>query len=289
MREDDDQWDITESVGATALGVASGRAIETSRPDGLVDDPYAAAFVDAASGDLDLPTRREDDPEWADRTTYIGVRSRFFDRFFTGATADGVRQVVLLAAGLDTRAQRLGWPAGTTVYEIDQAGVLDFKDRVLTDADATEAVDRVTVRVDLRHDWPGALRDAGFDPAAPTAWLAEGLLPYLPAQAEADLFARVQELSAPGSRIAVEHFAGSIAAMGDDEQFATMSERFGVDVRELFPQDGPRTDPDDRLRELGWQVTPSPAADVARDYGRPLDPEQEPVFGSVVLLEARLP
>src|SRR4051812_48965339 len=133
MRSEDDQWGITESVGVTALGVASGRAMETHRPDGLVDDPYAEAFVDAAADEIRLPARAEDvegaegDAAAADRrgqSAYIGVRSRFFDDALTTAAADGVRQVVILAAGLDTRAQRLDWPAGTTVYEIDQHGVL---------------------------------------------------------------------------------------------------------------------------------------------------------------------
>ena len=308
MRTEDDQWGITESVGATALGVASGRAMEHRRTDGLVDDPYAAAFVDAAGsagGTAALPTDPTDDPAWAELSSYIGVRSRFFDRFLVDAAAAGIRQVVLLAAGLDTRAQRLDWPEGTVVYEVDQQGVLEFKDRVLDEVgapamatgtgagtgsavpDPEETARRVTVPVDLRHDWPGALRAAGFDPSRPTAWLAEGLLPYLPAQAEADLFDRVEELSAPASRIAVEHFGDSIAAMTDDEDFAALSQRFGVDVRELFPDDGARADPADLLGSFGWDVTPRSAAALARDYGRPLDAAQEPMFGAVVLLAAR--
>ena len=303
MRTDDDQWGITESVGATALGVASGRAMENGREDGLVADPYAAAFVEAAGTDggrLDLPTEPDDDPAWAQMSTYIGVRSRFFDRFLVDAAAAGARQVVLLAAGLDTRAQRLDWPEGTVVYEVDQQGVLEFKDRVLDEvgapamaatpsgtADTEETARRVTVPVDLRHDWPAALRAAGFDPALPTAWIAEGLLPYLPAQAESDLFARVEELSAAGSRIAVEHFGDSIAEMTDDEEFTALSQRFGVDVRELFPDDGARTDPAELLGSSGWDVTPRSATDLAREYGRPLDAAQEPLFGAVVLLAAR--
>ena len=204
--------------------------------------------------------------------------------------------MVLLAAGLDTRAQRLDWPAGTTVYEIDQPAVLDFKDGVLadvpagTDPEPLEAgggAHRVTVPVDLRHDWPAALHDAGFDPGQPTAWLAEGLLPYLPAHAEVDLFGRIQELSAPGSRLAVEHFGRSVARMTDDESVATMSQRFGIDIRELF-YDEPREDPRDRLRRDGWEVTASSATDLAAGYGRPLDGSHAAVFGEVVMLEARL-
>ena len=291
MRTENDEWDITSSVGVTALGVASGRAMETHRDDGLVEDPWAEAFVEAADMPVEMPTRPVDDETWASASTYIGVRSRFFDDYFTRAVDAGLRQVVILASGLDTRAQRLTWPEGTRVFEIDQRAVLDFKDAVLAEQDAPTAgggAERVLVRVDLRQDWPAALRDAGFDPAAPTAWLAEGLLPYLPAQAEAELFARVHELSAPGSRIAVEHFGESIAAVGDDEEFATMSARWGMDVRELFFDDARDRTPEQRLDDGGWTVTGSSAADLARSYGRPLEPERERVFGSVVLLEGRL-
>jgi methyltransferase (TIGR00027 family) len=301
MRTDDDQWGITESVGVTALGVAGGRAMETHRDDGLVRDPYAEAFVDAAAGEIRLPARPDDVEEaptegataadWREQSAYIGVRSRFFDDVLESAAEDGVRQVVLLAAGLDTRAQRLGWPAGTAVYEVDQPGVLDFKDDVLAGRDATAAGDgarRVEVRVDLRHDWPAALQAAGFDPRAPTAWLAEGLLPYLPAHAEVDLFDRVGELSAPGSRFAVEHFGDAVRDMmsGDDPAFASLSRRFGIDVRELFFDDD-RPDAEERLGALGWTVTGSSALDLAESYGRPLDPSLSGFHGAVRLLDAR--
>lgn len=304
MRTEDDQWGISESVGVTALAVASGRAMETHRRDGLVRDPYAEAFVDAAAGDVRLPARPEDvdalpdEPadgagatagDWREQAAYVGVRSRFFDDALTAAAADGVRQVVLLAAGLDTRAQRLDWPDGTVVHEVDQAGVLDFKDAVLEQQRATAAAGgarRVEVRVDLRHDWPAALRDAGFDPEAPTSWLAEGLLPYLPAQAEVDLFDRVTELSAPGSRLAVEHFGDAVARLRDDDDLAALSRRFGVDVRELFFADE-RPDAQARLAELGWTVTGASAAELAASYGRTLDPALGAVHHGVLLLDAR--
>jgi methyltransferase (TIGR00027 family) len=301
MRSEDDQWGITESVGVTALGVASGRAMETHRPDGLVDDPYAEAFVEAAADEIRLPAGPEDakamggedggatEADWQEQSAYIGVRSRFFDDALTAAADAGVRQVVLLAAGLDTRAQRLDWPAGTTVFEVDQHGVLEFKDDVLAEQQALEAgggARRVVVTVDLRHDWPGALRDAGFDPQAPTAWLAEGLLPYLPAQAEIDLFDRVTELSAPGSHLAVEHFGEIVQHLDQqDSRLASLSRRFGIDVRELFFADD-RPDAAERLGELGWAVSGRTASDLAASYGRPLDPDLARIYGAARLLDA---
>ena len=136
---------------------------------------------------------------------HIAVRTRFFDQLFIDACAAGIRQAVILASGLDTRAYRLAWPAGTVVFEIDQPAVIDFKTEVLTEAGATPAAERRTIGVDLRDDWPRALRDGGFDPGQPTAWIAEGLLIYLPPDAQDRLLNAVTELSTPGSRLATEH------------------------------------------------------------------------------------
>lgn len=306
MRSDDDQWTITESVGVTALGVAGSRAIETRRPDGLVSDPYAAAFLDAVRDEIDLPTEVDPqanptDPASRLASTYVGIRSRWFDEHLLGAAREGIDQVVILASGLDTRAQRLPWPPGTTVFEIDQAEVLTFKNRVLTETAGspdpagpgdptgpTERVRRVALQVDLRHDWPTVLRAAGFDPERPSAWLAEGLLPYLPAQAEIDLFDRIVGLAAPGSRIAVEHLAEAVSRLDEDDLLATSSRRFGVDVRDLMITED-RPDPRERLREQGWAVDEQSARDAGLAYGRPLEGPPAATFASSVFFEARRP
>ena len=115
---------------------------------------------------------------------------------------------MILASGLDSRAYRLAWPAGTVVYEIDQAEGVEFKTRVLADLGAQPTAERRTVGIDLREDWPTALKAAGFDPAAPTAWLAEGLLIYLPPEAQDRLFDTITGLSAPGSALATEYVPG---------------------------------------------------------------------------------
>lgn len=186
------QWDILSGVGITALLVAACRAIETHRPDSLVNDPYAEVFVAAADSPVPLPTRSRGDEDfaipWASMATYMGVRSRFFDEFFAAACATGVEQVVLLAAGLDARAFRLDWRPATTVYELDAPKVLQFKDGILAQQAARPRSHRRTVPADLREDWPTALRQAGFDRGRPTAWLAEGLLPFLPDDAKDSLF-----------------------------------------------------------------------------------------------------
>ena len=136
--------------------------------------------------------------------SYMACRTAFFDEFFLDATRAGIRQAVILAAGLDARSWRLPWPDGVTVYELDQPKVLDFKASTLREHGAEPACHRVAVPVDLRQDWPAALRQAGFDPSAPSVWSAEGLTPYLPAAASDLLFERVHELTVTGSRVAVE-------------------------------------------------------------------------------------
>src|SRR5262249_38121232 len=182
----------------------------------LISDPFARVFMNAAGDGVwnwfaatDLPAEIvEAEPDLKPRmqgmVDYMAARTAFFDQFFLEATRAGVPQVVILAAGLDSRAWRLPWPDGTTVYELDQPRVLEFKSSTLRKSGAEPTCNLVPVPVDLRHDWPAALQQAGFDPSAPSAWSAEGLLPFLPAVAQELLFERIQALSVAGSRVAVE-------------------------------------------------------------------------------------
>jgi methyltransferase (TIGR00027 family) len=158
-------------VGKTALGVAVVRARESRREDRLFDDPYAQAFVAAAPGAF--PDGR---PETGGRRATPGplaslgaafyahavIRTRFFDDYLTTAATAGCGQVVLLAAGLDTRAFRLAWPAGTRLFELDPPDVLTFKESVPAACGAVPRCERVTVPADLREDWPRALASSGF-------------------------------------------------------------------------------------------------------------------------------
>lgn len=274
-----EQWDIVSGVGITALSIAIARAIETHRPDGHVRDPFAESFVAAA--ELPEPfasllprgsalASTELGPWWDSICTYVGTRTRFFDDFFVEASAAGLRQVVLVAAGLDTRAFRLDWPAGTGLFEIDQALVLEFKDRVLCSRDARARCARHTVRVDLRDDWAAALQATGFDPIRPTAWLVEGLLSFLPARVEHDLFALIRELSSTGSRLAVESVPGAERdrVLGSPVR-AAWEANVGVQVAALW-QTTLRPEPEDVLQADGWTVALESIAETARRYGRPV-------------------
>ncbi|OHT85097.1 class I SAM-dependent methyltransferase [Mycobacteroides saopaulense] len=272
-RSEGDSWDIVSSVGFTALGVAAARAVENAQTDPLVRDSYAEHFVRAAGephliGLLDNPETAALSPTTAFRQ--IGLRSKFFDEFFVSATNSGCKQVVILAAGLDVRAHRLPWPEGTKVFELDQPKVLEFKDRVLEEQRATPTSDRREVAVDLRDDWPAALLAAGFDPEAPTAWSAEGLIVYLPSAAQDLLFERVVALSAPGSQIAVEATRGrpDISKWGEiQKKYADDSHPMSkVDISSLF-YDEDRADVQDWFAARGWTVRGAHALELAAAYG----------------------
>jgi methyltransferase (TIGR00027 family) len=262
-RTDGDSWDLASSVGATATMVAAQRALSNS--EGLIDDPFAEPLVRAVGLDffvraLDGDIVFEDvDPEFNMRRAAEGmaVRTRWFDTLFTDAAAAGVRQAVILASGLDARAYRLDWPDGTTVYELDQPEVIQFKTQTLADLDAKAKADRRTIAIDLRNDWPKALLDNGFDPTQPTAWIAEGLLIYLPPEAQDLLFDRINELSAPGSSVATEHIPDM--TMFSDERSAQITERLkkyghDVEMKDLIYH-GERSHVTEYLTAHGWDVT----------------------------------
>ncbi len=261
-RTENDTWDLASSVGATATAVAAQRAIASKGPEPLLNDPFADPLVRAVGSDvfvklLDNEIDRSDDPLLNRQAVneQITVRTRYFDDFFMQATESGVRQAVILASGLDTRAYRLAWPAGTVVYEIDQPEVIEFKTRVLADLGAAPAAERRTVAIDLRDDWPAALVKAGFDANAPTAWSAEGLLVYLPAEAQDRLFDNIVALSAPGSRIATEHMDLRNIPSDWAQKLTQRSQRLGskINLAELF-YTGDRNTAAEYLAAHGWQV-----------------------------------
>ena len=298
MRTDDDNWDITTSVGATALLVATARALEAQKPDPLAVDPFAEVFCHKVGGpsadviDGKLPEHPLKSLDWGQHfVNYQGARTRYFDDYFQRAADAGVRQVVILAAGLDSRAYRLSWPDGTTVFELDRPQVLDFKREVLTEQGVESNAERREVAIDLREDWPQALRDSGFDATEPSAWIAEGLLVYLPAAAQQQLFKGIDTLAAPGSYVGVEDAAplppDAFEAAVEDERAA----RAKGDQRLFFQltyneQHAPAQQWFD---DHGWVADPTPLAAYFRTVGRPVpgpDTEAGPMIARNTLVRA---
>ncbi|TVX96174.1 class I SAM-dependent methyltransferase [Mycolicibacterium porcinum] len=305
LRSHDDTWDIATSVGSTAVMVAAARAGETGRENPLIRDPYAAILVAGAGTgfwetllDQDVAAKiAEVDGEAAKIFEHMGsyqaVRTHFFDAYFMAAAEAGIRQIVILASGLDSRAYRLEWPAGTTVYEIDQPKVLEYKSATLAEHGVEPAAQRREVPVDLRFDWPAALREAGFDAGQPTAWLAEGLLMYLPADAQDRLFELVTELSAPGSRIAAE--TAGVTARERREEMRERFERFAaqfnmeqaLNIQDLIYEDPDRADVAEWLSAHGWRSEGVHSLDEMRRLGRyvELDHDDTRAFSTFVTAE----
>ncbi|WIM87582.1 class I SAM-dependent methyltransferase [Candidatus Mycobacterium wuenschmannii] len=297
-RTDDDSWDLASSVGATATMVAAARALASQGPDPLLDDPYAAPLVRAVGMDPfirlvdgDITAEEEAGLNRSARAEQMTVRTRFFDDFFVAATESGIRQAVILASGLDTRAYRLPWAAGTVVFEVDQPEVIEFKTTTLAGLGAEPTAERRTVSIDLREDWPQALQQNGFDVDRPTAWSAEGLLPYLPPDAQDRLFDNIKALSAPGSQLATEHISNPDAFSG--EGIKRIAERwrragFGLDPTELFYQ-GERSIVIDYLTSHGWSVVGHPATQLYERNGFAFpDDESMTVFKEMSYVAATL-
>ena len=300
MRTDDDTWDITTSVGSTALFVAAARALEAQKPEPLALDPYAELFCRAVGGEWAAVL--DDHGTGADAggvqrlrsdfgshfTSCQGARTKYFDGFCERACAAGVRQFVILAAGLDSRAYRLPWPKGTVVYELDQPRVLDFKREALAEHGDLPLAQRREVAVDLRNDWPAALTAAGFDASQPSAWMAEGLLIYLPAEAQQQLFSGIERLTSAASWVAVEEGRpmpreafeakqqqeraageeGTFFTLTYNQQHAPAAEWFGA---------------------RGWSAQETPLSGYLRALGRPIpedDPEAGPMAGAISLVTA---
>jgi methyltransferase (TIGR00027 family) len=277
-RTDEDSWDLASSVGATATMVAAARAVASDDANPIINDQFAAPLVRAVGLDFFRRVVDGELPEPADggerdlqlETDSIAVRTRFFDDFFLNAARDGVRQSVILAAGLDARAYRLSWPSGSVVYEVDQPQVIEFKTTTMSGLGAAPAAERRTVSIDLREDWPAALRGSGFDVTQPTAWSAEGLLMYLPPEAQDRLFDNITELSATGSQLATEYHPESDTTMSERaKQFNDRWSNIGcdIDLSGLF-FDGERSNVVDYLTGRGWHVHTRPRRELFADYGR---------------------
>jgi methyltransferase (TIGR00027 family) len=294
MRSESDSWDLATSVGATATMVAAQRALASAA--GLIDDPFAASLVRAVgidvytrlvNGEIPVTDEHEFDPNRMARG--MAVRTRFYDRYFVDATASGIRQAVIVAAGLDARAYRLPWPRGTVVYEVDMPNVIDFKSSTLSKLGAEPTAERRTVAVDLRDDWPAALQAAGFDPQAPSAWSAEGLLVYLPPEAQDALFDNITALSAPGSQVASEFVPDTTVFA--DQRWRSHHERmselgFEIDFNDLVYH-YERSHIIEDLTKRGWQVSHRTVAQMHAANGFVYaDDEVAQAFADITYLNA---
>ena len=294
MRTENDTWDITTSVGSTALFVAAARALEANKPDPLVVDPYAEVFCRAVGGEwadvLDgkAPENKLMTDFGAHFVNYQAARSKYFDDFFYAAAEAGVRQIVIPAAGLDSRAYRLAWPIGTVVYELDQPQVLEFKRGVLGRRGDAPTAERREIAIDLRADWPEALRRSGFDSSKPSAWLVEGLLVYLPASAQRELFIGIDSLATRGSHVGVDDgtpFSDELYEAAREEELASGNEGqfFSLIYNE---QHAPAID---WFTGHGWHGTAIELPDFCRQIARPVpEPTSEaaPMFASISLVSA---
>jgi methyltransferase (TIGR00027 family) len=287
-RTEGDSWDLASSVGATATMVAAARAAATRSPQPVITDEYAEPLVRAvgldvftklASGELD-----SDDLEkgvgFPRMVDTFAARTRFCDDYFAAAAKEGVRQVVIVASGLDARPYRLAWPAGTTVYEIDQPEVIAFKTATLSAVGAAPTAELRTVGIDLRDDWPAALQDAGFDPAQPTAWLAEGvLIGFLPPAAEVRMLDSITPLSSEGSRFAADFGTLNDGSEESQEQARRTADGWRRQGLELdmagLTYPGEHTDVAAHLRADGWDTTTFTLTDLFAAAGLPRLDERE--------------
>ena len=282
-RTDNDTWDLANSVGATATMVAAARAIATKADNPLIHDRFADPLVRAvgvdfftqwATGELDAADLDDSESAWLEHMPdAIAARTRYFDSFFLDATQAGIRQAVILASGLDARAYRLAWPADMTVYEIDQPQVIEFKSTTLAGLRAAPTADLRTVSIDLRHDWPAALRDAGLDSDRPTAWIAEGLFGYLPPEAQDRLLDNITALSADGSRLATETVP-DMSHLDLEKARETMrtatakwhDHGFELEFADLG-YEGERHEVPTYLANLGWRSVGTPISRLLADNG----------------------
>jgi methyltransferase (TIGR00027 family) len=302
-RTHDDSWDLGSSVGATATMIAAGRAMASKTERPLINDPFAEPlvravgldfFVKMIDGSVDFSTIENASPARMQAIIDgVAVRTRYFDDYLLAAVDAGVRQVVILASGLDSRAYRVQWPADTVVYEIDQPQVIEFKTTTLASLGAQPTATRRTIPIDLRSDWPAALQAAGLDAAWPTAWLAEGLLIYLPSEAQDRLFDNITALSAPGSTIATEYVPGLKDLDLDADRVREMSAQFreqGVDIdMPSLVYAGERSHVIDYLRAKAWDIVATPRAELFNRNGFELPaPEDDEPLGEIIYVSGTL-
>ncbi|WP_370500534.1 class I SAM-dependent methyltransferase [Mycolicibacterium sp. jd] len=290
---DRDGWDPASGVGLTATEAAAARAVAGRRKIPLVRDPFAEPLVCAVG--VDSLTRLAQQsgvdgesgfaiPRMVD---WIAARTRFFDDYFSAGQTDGIRQSVILGAGLDSRAYRLPWLPGATVYEIDQPGVVDFKNETMDRLRAHPVADRRPVAADLRGDWAAPLRTQGFDPSLPTMWSAEGLLPYLRAEDQMQMLDEISALSSKGSRLA----ADTVDDIGELAARIALSRGPRNPVAESDADLGGASSSHAvarRLQSHGWLSNTRPAPQLFAAYAMPPLAEDQELYRKITVVTAML-
>jgi methyltransferase (TIGR00027 family) len=271
--------EIFRGPAITALGLAASRTVESSRPDRLITDPLARTFFEDAG--LNLPMRLSW-PEPGENVTeterlhlhgsrYIGLRTRFYDDLLLHAADSGLRQGVLIGAGLDTRAFRLPLPPDFHLIEIDQIALLEWKQDVIEAEGVMPTCRRSWIGADLREDWTENLPRRAFDAARPTAFIAEGLLPYLSPDQQRTLLDHVDTLATTGSQLAADQIVGD---PHDADRATILTRRSGLDMTQLLASG--ENNIDRMLGDRGWNIRETPVADLAAAYARDLtDPLAE--------------
>jgi len=244
-------------LGLTARWTSAARAIESQREDRLFDDPWAAALAGENGANWIEGLHAGNDG------ALTALRTRLFDDFLLGVTHEHeIRQVVFIAAGLDTRAYRLAWPEGTRHFELDQPQVLEYKEQILTSAAATPTCERRAIAVDLTGPWTESLQKAGFDPQQPVAWLLEGFLVYLPTGSEIRMLEDVTTLATPDSWLGFDAVNTEMLTSQWTRPLIEMMEKAGV------PWKGMLDDPKGLLAERGWRATLVQLGEEGMNFGR---------------------
>ena len=266
-----------DAVAKTSLLVAAVRAVETNRSENegrLFTDPFAEALAGSEGFSILEQVRRE-----VGEQPSIPLRTRYFDDRISEGLAQGIRQIVILAAGMDARAYRLSFPDGTRVFELDRPEVLSYKQEKL--GNTLAHCMRYTVGVDLREEWQSRLIQAGMNPAERTLWLAEGLLIYLDEAAVFTLFEKIDSLSVPNSILLFDVLGRSLLDAPQMAKQLHFSEKLGAPWR--FGVD----EPEEFMEHFGWKAVATQPGEV--DPARwpfPTAPRHVPDVPRIFFVEA---
>jgi len=257
------------SLAETAHWTAAARSMETLREDALFADPWAAALAGKA-GEAWLARSAGN----AFGTLPMVIRTRYFDDFLKeGVWQQGLRQVVILAAGLDTRAYRLEWPTGTILFELDKPEVLAYKQGILDPAGAKPSCERIAVAADLSADWVDSMVENGFTASAPTIWLLEGILFYLPNEIIGTILEQLSSVSAARSRLGFDIINQFTLTSPLTRAWINMQAMQGA------PWIGWMDDPPGYLGKNGWQAALCQPGAPQANFGRwtlPVIPLENP-------------